>query len=36
LLRGLSLADHAVTRRVPVPFGSSLTAVAVAPTNRTE
>jgi len=36
VLRGLSLADHAVTRRVPVPFGSSLTAVAVAPTNRTE
>jgi 2-polyprenyl-3-methyl-5-hydroxy-6-metoxy-1,4-benzoquinol methylase len=36
LLRRLSLADHAVTRRVPVPFGSSLTAVAVKPTNRTE
>lgn len=36
LLRGLSLADHALTRRFPVPFGSSLTAVAVDPTNRTE
>ncbi len=31
LLRLLSLLDHQVTRRIPVPFGSSLTAVAVKP-----
>ncbi len=33
-LRLLSLADHAVTRRLPVPFGSSLTAVARKPAAR--
>lgn len=31
LLRQLSLLDHALTRKIPVPFGSSLIAVAVRP-----
>jgi hypothetical protein len=29
LLRRLSMLDHQITRRLPVPFGSSLTAVVV-------
>ncbi|HEV8559222.1 MAG TPA: class I SAM-dependent methyltransferase [Actinophytocola sp.] len=36
VLRRLSLVDHAVTRRLPVPFGSSLTAVALKPVNHTD